>query len=370
VSAPAPSSPAPSFARRLVAWQREHGRRTLPWQRTRDPYRVWLSEIMLQQTQVTTVLGYYERFLARFPTVVHLADAPLDEVLAMWSGLGYYARARHLHRCAQAVRDTHGGAFPATAAALAELPGIGRSTASAIAAFCFGERVSILDGNVKRVLTRVLADDGDLSSARAERALWARAETMCPEPADPRAAGVTFADDMVAYTQGLMDLGASLCATRNPACDACPVNALCAARARGEQARFPVKTKKLKRGRRTHALLWLMREDGAAWLVQRPATGVWAGLWSLPEFEIAEALEAAVADWPGTLEWLAPFEHVLTHFDWALQPVRLALADADAHAIDDRLAAAMPGRWVVREALVDTGLPAPIRRLLVDTPRG
>ena len=361
------------FAPRLIAWQRQHGRRSLPWQRTRDPYRVWLSEIMLQQTQVTTVLGYYERFLARFPTAVDLADAPLDEVLAMWSGLGYYARARNLHRCAEVVRDQHGGTFPSTALALTELPGIGRSTASAIAAFCFGERVSILDGNVKRVLTRVLADDGDLSSAKAERALWARAETMLPEPdatLPPPARAPAFADDMVAYTQGLMDLGATLCAVRNPACDACPVNALCEASARGEQERFPVKTKKLKRGRRAHVLLWLAREDGAVWLVQRPPTGVWAGLWSLPEFESAEALEAAVADWPGALEWLAPFEHVLTHFDWALQPVRLALDVSRAHALAEAIGMlASPGRWVPREVLVDTGLPAPIRRLL-DAGRG
>src|SRR5246500_3982182 len=169
------------FAERVIAWQRSHGRAGLPWQQTRDPYRVWLSEIMLQQTQVTTVLGYYERFLQRFPTVAALAAAPTEEVLAMWSGLGYYARARNLHRCAQTVVERHGGEFPRSAEGIAELPGIGRSTAAAIAAFCFGERVAILDGNVKRVLTRVLAYEGDIAQSASEKALWAIATELLPD---------------------------------------------------------------------------------------------------------------------------------------------------------------------------------------------
>ncbi len=365
-----------TFARHLIAWQRQHGRRTLPWQQTRDPYRVWLSEIMLQQTQVSTVLGYYERFLQRFPTVVQLAEAPLDEVLALWSGLGYYARARNLYACAQAVAFQHGGQFPSTAAALVGLPGIGRSTAAAIAAFCFGERAAILDGNVKRVLTRVLAFEDDLAAAKAEKALWGEAERLLPIPqagiADAHAREAAFADDMVSYTQGLMDLGSSLCTVRAPACDACPANALCVARARGEQERFPVRTKKLKRGKRAHALLWLERGDGRVWLLQRPAKGVWAGLWSLPEFDTPEALESAVADWPGTLEWLPPFRHVLTHFDWELQPLRLRLVEPVMPRIETGIAALTPpapgvasGRWVpIDETLADVGLPAPIRKLL------
>ena len=176
----APIDAAPSFAERVLEWQRVHGRHHLPWQNTRDPYRVWLSEIMLQQTQVATVLGYYERFLQRFPDVAVLAAAPLDDVLALWSGLGYYSRARNLHRCAQAVVAEHGGAFPNSSAQLATLPGIGRSTAAAIAAFCFGERVAILDGNVRRVLARALAFDGDLADARAERELWQAATGLLP----------------------------------------------------------------------------------------------------------------------------------------------------------------------------------------------
>ena len=174
----------------LVDWQRSHGRHALPWQNTRDPYRVWLSEIMLQQTQVSTVLGYYARFLARFPDVRALAAAPQDDVLALWSGLGYYSRARNLHRCAQQVVERHGGDFPRSAAALAELPGIGRSTAAAISSFCFGERVAILDGNVRRVLSRVLAFEGDLAQAAQERALWDLATGLLPQDAV----------DMPAYT--------------------------------------------------------------------------------------------------------------------------------------------------------------------------
>jgi A/G-specific adenine glycosylase len=382
------------FAERVVAWQRAHGRGGLPWQLTRDPYRVWLSEIMLQQTQVTTVLGYYARFLERFPGVAELAAAPAADVLALWSGLGYYARARNLHRCAQVVVAEHGGRFPASAAQLAELPGIGRSTAAAIAAFCFGERVAILDGNVKRVLTRVLAWERDIAQAASEKALWATATEMLPIAP----AGEPLHAAMASYTQGLMDLGATVCTIRRPACDACPAHAMCAGRAAGDPERFPIKTRKLKRGKRASVLLWLQHAD-RVWLVRRADSGVWAQLWSLPEFDTAVAVERAVADWPGTLEWRPPFKHVLTHFDWMLQPLRLdwhgaiapehlrAIAalkavngavleadepgEADVHGdaepVDDERSVAAPhaeGRWVTRADLDSIGLPAPIRKLL------
>ncbi|HWP18146.1 MAG TPA: A/G-specific adenine glycosylase [Burkholderiaceae bacterium] len=330
------------FAPRLVAWQREHGRHRLPWQQTRDPYRVWLSEIMLQQTQVTTVLGYYDRFLARFPDVVALADASLDDVLALWSGLGYYSRARNLHRCAREVRDRHGGRFPASAAALAELPGIGRSTAAAIAAFCFGEKAAILDGNVKRVLGRVLAFDGDLSQARAERELWSLAEALLPD------------ESIEAYTQGLMDLGAGLCSMRSPSCLLCPVQSVCRARAMGEQERYPVRTRRLKRGRRENWWLWI-EHDGEVCLVPRPTTGVWAGLMSLPEYDSAAALESAIADWDAVPEIQPRIEHALTHFDWVLHPVKVSPA---------RRPAWQGARWTPYSRLDDVGLPAPLRRLL------
>ncbi|NML13393.1 A/G-specific adenine glycosylase [Azohydromonas caseinilytica] len=342
---------APStLAERVIAWQRTHGRHALPWQNTRDPYRVWLSEIMLQQTQVATVLGYYERFLARFPDVAALAAAPLDEVLALWSGLGYYSRARNLHRCAQAVMSEHGGRFPDNSATLATLPGIGKSTAAAIAAFCFGERAAILDGNVKRVLTRALGFDRDLSQASAERELWAKAQALLP------AAGIE------AYTQGLMDLGAGVCTQRRPTCLLCPLQHGCVAHAQGDPARYPVKTRRVTRGRRSHALLWLQQGD-RLWLTQRPDSGVWASLWSLPEYEDLEALQQRLTALPGQGEALPLVEHALTHFDWALQPWRHELPqDESARAAVE--AFLPPGRWVTLAQAFDMGLPAPVRKLL------
>jgi A/G-specific adenine glycosylase len=341
---------ARSVASRVVAWQRTHGRHDLPWQRTRDPYRVWLSEIMLQQTQVTTVLAYYQPFLQRFPDVRALAAAPLDDVLAAWSGLGYYSRARNQHRCAQAVVAQHGGSFPPTSAALATLPGIGRSTAAAIAAFCFGERAAILDGNVKRVLTRVLGFGDDLANARAERALWAQAEALLPQ------------NDVDIYTQGLMDLGATVCTARKPACTACPLAAACVAHAAGEPQRYPVKTRRVVRGRRENALLWLSQGD-AVWLTQRPERGVWAGLWSLPEFAGMQELATLTQGWPGRSEPLRTIEHTLTHFDWVLHPVRHEL-----HRRTKSIEASLPaGAWFTRDEALAMGLPAPVRKLLLDT---
>ena len=340
----------------LIAWQRQHGRHGLPWVGSHDPYRVWLSEIMLQQTQVSTVLGYYDRFLQQFPDVAALAAAHQDAVLALWSGLGYYSRARNLHRCAQVVVAEHGGRFPASSAALAMLPGIGRSTAAAIAAFCFGERCAILDGNVKRVLTRALGFGDDLADTRHEKALWLKAEALLP------AAGGH--GEIAAYTQGLMDLGASLCSQRRPACDACPLAGLCVARAEGRPEAYPVKTRKLKRSQRDHALLWLAQGD-SVWLVQRPQSGVWAGLWSLPEFESPDALWALATGWPGEGQPLPAFKHVLTHVDWMLRPVFWPLPPELPAAACQRIETALPpGRWVARESALAMGLAAPIRKLL------
>jgi len=352
-----PAQPPPAdLAAVLITWQRQHGRHGLPWVGSRDPYRVWLSEIMLQQTQVSTVLGYYERFLQRFPDVAALAAAHQDEVLALWSGLGYYSRARNLHRCAQVVVAEHGGRFPASSVALAELPGIGRSTAAAIAAFCFGERCAILDGNVKRVLTRALGFGDDLAEAGHERALWARAEALLPD--------ASVVGGIEAYTQGLMDLGASLCSRRRPACDVCPLAGLCVARAEGRPEAYPVKTRKLKRGQREHVLLWLTHQD-RVWLVQRPQTGVWAGLWTLPEFDDDAALWASGADWPGEGRLLPAFKHVLTHLDWRLQPCHWPLPDDLGAAAVRAIEATLPaGRWVPCEQALAMGLPAPIRKLL------
>ena len=346
-------TPPVAFSVLLVEWQQQHGRHGLPWQHTRDPYRIWLSEIMLQQTQVTVVLAYYDRFLQRFPTVAALAAASQDEVLGLWSGLGYYSRARNLHRCAQAVVAEHGGQFPSSSEQLQSLPGIGRSTAAAVAAFCFGERVAILDGNVKRVLTRVLGFDGDLAQAAQERALWAQATALLPE------------HGIEPYTQGLMDLGATLCSARAPQCLLCPVRERCIAAATQTQARFPVKTRKLKRGQREHVWLWLRWHD-RVWLVQRPDHGVWAGLWSLPEFDTAADFEWRCAAWPGHSEALTSFTHVLTHLDWTLHPVRWTLpSDVDDTAAGAIVATWPTGRWFAQDEALAVGLPAPLRKLLL-----
>ena len=338
-----PSLPL-EFGPLLVAWQRSHGRNALPWQNTQDPYRVWLSEIMLQQTQVTTVLGYYARFLERFPTVVDLAAASLDEVLAMWQGLGYYSRARNLHACARAVAERHHGEFPRSATELETLPGIGRSTAAAIAAFCFGERVAILDGNVKRVLTRLLAFRGDMASGAEEKKLWALATALLP------------AKGIESYTQGLMDLGATVCTARSPQCLLCPVSDLCRGRAQGEPTVFPVKTKKLKRSRRENWWLWL-EQEGRVLLQQRPPTGVWAGLWSLPMFEDESALMDAAGTLGAELETMPRIEHALTHFDWVLHTRRAELLAALPAGTPD-------GQWVARERLAEYALPAPLKKLI------
>ena len=274
-------------------------------------------------------------------------------MLAAWSGLGYYSRARNLHRCAQVVVEQHGGSFPASSEALAALPGIGRSTAAAIAAFCFGERVAILDGNVKRVLTRWLGFDSDLAQPASERDLWVRASALLPEH-----------DGIEAYTQGLMDLGATLCAARAPRCLLCPAGEDCAARISDTPERFPVKSRRSNRGRRETVWLWLTWRD-STWLVQRPLTGVWAGLWSLPEFTSFDALALASAGWPGAGASVPAIEHTLTHFDWVLHPRRwtlpASLTEADALAIATRC---VEGRWIARADALALGLPAPVRRLL------
>lgn len=333
----------PVFANAVVHWQKIHGRNSLPWQNTREPYRVWLSEIMLQQTQVATVLAYYDRFVQCFPRVNDLAAASEDEVMALWSGLGYYSRARNLHACARAVAELHGGEFPRSAAGLQTLPGIGRSTAAAIAAFCFGERVAILDGNVKRVLGRVLAFDGDLASSAAEKQLWNHATELLPQAEVDR------------YTQGLMDLGATVCTARSPNCLLCPVQPLCRGQQQGDPTRWPIKTRKLKRGQRENWWLWLQRPGGQVLLRQRPGSGVWAGLWTLPMFDDEVSARAAL---PGVaLETLPRIQHALTHFDWMLHTLRAETAAGEAP----------DGVWVAREQLASYALPAPLKKLIEES---
>jgi A/G-specific adenine glycosylase len=337
------------FSASVIGWQQRHGRQGLPWQGTREPYRVWLSEIMLQQTQVATVLAYYPRFLARFPHVASLAAASLDDVLALWSGLGYYSRARHLHACAREVMAHHGGHFPASAAELQTLSGIGRSTAAAIAAFCHGERAAILDGNVKRVLTRVFAIADDLGSAANQRALWQRAQALLPAR--------DLAHIMPAYTQGLMDLGATICTLRRPACTACPLASRCIAAREGQPERYPVKTRRVARSR---LILWLLHavdEQGRVWLAPRPATGIWARLHCLPEYGTCEQL---LNDLPAPARAAAvfhtPFTHVLTHRDLDIHVVSANLPASQRRADE--------GCWHTAASWPELGLPAPVRRFL------
>ena len=336
------------FGNAVVSWQKKHGRHDLPWQNTQDPYPVWLSEIMLQQTQVVTVREYFARFMARFPTVADLAAAHEDEVLGLWSGLGYYSRARNLHRAAQAVMRVHGGQFPQTAEALETLPGIGRSTAAAVASLCFGQAVAILDGNVKRVLTRYLGFADDLSVARHEKNLWATAQTMLPTRHVQR--------DMPHYTQGVMDLGATVCTPKKPQCALCPLQSTCVAHTQGEPERYPVKTRKLKRSAEQLWLLHAQTQAGEVWLVQRPPTGVWASLYCLPAFQSLEALQQSLpASKKKQCVEQPVIKHVLTHKDLYLHPVRCEFKQAVALG---------EGQWMPANAWPRLGLPAPVRQLL------
>lgn len=341
-----------SFALAVVEWQAARGRNDLPWQNTRDPYRVWLSEIMLQQTQVATVREYFGRFLQRCPDVSALAEASLDEVLGLWSGLGYYTRARNLHRCAQRVVSEFGGTFPQNAQALETLPGIGRSTAAAIASLCFGERVAILDANVKRVVTRVKGFDADLAKARHEKDLWDVATKLLPPP--HQAHDITV---MQRYTQGMMDLGAMVCLPKKPHCLVCPVQAGCMAYAEGQPERYPVRSRRVKRSSQSIWLLWITRSDGAVWLSPRPVPGVWGGLFCMPVMDSDATLRASL---PTALQPLVTelpvLTHVLTHKDLYLHLRCVSLVEGTPGAI--------PGQWFPPSAWPGLGLPAPIRKLL------
>ena len=337
------------FATRVVRWQQSQGRNDLPWQNTRDPYRVWLSEVMLQQTQVATVRDYFARFLNRFSDVAALAAASQDEVLGLWSGLGYYSRARNLHRCAQQVMQLHGGAFPTDAHTLATLPGIGPSTAAAIASLCFAERVAILDANVKRVVTRVRGFDADVAVAANARALWDAATQLLPTPRRAK-------QDMARYTQGMMDLGAMVCSPKKPLCQQCPVAVDCAAGKAGDPERYPVRSRALKRSSQALWLLWAQSRSGAVWLARRPSPGVWGGLYCLPLFDSETALrERLGVQAQQHLVCEPAFTHVLTHKDLHLHACRVPLSE-------DTLLG--DGRWVGAREWPTLGLPAPIRKLL------
>ncbi len=344
--------PCNEFATLLLAWFDLHGRKSLPWQKDPSAYRVWVSEVMLQQTQVATVIPYFERFMARFPDVRALAAAPLDEVLHLWTGLGYYARARNLHRAAQQILASHDGVVPDNIEQLVSLPGIGRSTAGAILALSCGQRHPILDGNVKRVLARVYGIDGDPSSAGVLQSLWQQAERCTPT------------QRIGAYTQAIMDLGATLCTRARPACTVCPMAQGCIAARDGRQAELPGRKKKRLRPARAAILLIAETVDSgnpAVLIERRPPTGIWGGLWSPPQFETeTEALdwcrlELGEPDLPDRT--LAPIDHAFTHFDLRLQPLRVKLATKGLFPTrDDR-------QWYRLSDPARVGLPQPIRQL-------
>jgi A/G-specific adenine glycosylase len=340
---------AAQFAPALLEWYASDGRKDLPWQCERTPYRVWVSEIMLQQTQVGTVIAYYERFMARLPTLSDLAAAPLDEVLHLWSGLGYYARARNLQRAARIVMQRHGGEFPATLDEAIALPGIGRSTAGAILALSRGERHPILDGNVRRVLARCFAIDGFPGDAAVERRLWALAEQCTPH------------ERVADYTQAIMDLGAMLCTRVRPACLLCPLNAICEARRDDAQHRYPAPKPRKARPQR-EAWVLLVRRGGKVLLERRPPTGIWGGLWGLPEFPT----RAHAAQWcsehlagPSLLQPGEALMHAFSHFDLDMRPLEVHCAGkAPALRDDDRY------RWYDVEKPFEAGIPKPITTLL------
>ncbi len=326
-----------------------HGRKDLPWQQPKDAYRTWISEIMLQQTQVQTVIPYFERFMKRFPDVVTLADAAQDEVLQYWSGLGYYARARNLHKAAQQVRDEHGGVFPSTLVDVMALPGVGRSTAGAILSLAFDQRHPILDGNVKRVLARHEAIEGWPGMTAVAKRLWEVAETNTPQ------------QDVAAYTQAIMDLGATLCTRSKPACELCPVAADCVARSAGTVALFPGRKPKKDKPLRATTMV-IAKHDGHVYLERRPESGIWGGLWSLPEIEGDDAAswcrERLARDINDVESW-GLLRHSFSHYDLDIRPIVVRVTaplskvtdntDATWHRLDNEL----PG-----------GMAAPVNKLL------
>ena len=347
------------FAGRLLRWFDEHGRKDLPWQHPKEAYRIWISEVMLQQTQVQTVIPYFDRFMARFPDVIALADAAQDDVLQRWSGLGYYARARNLHRAAQVIRDNFSGEFPRTLEAVMELPGVGRSTAGAILCLAFDQRHAILDGNVKRVLARHRAVDGWPGKTSVAQQLWDIAEQYTP------------AENTAAYTQAIMDLGATLCTRSKPACERCPVAADCRAlnevtdtlglSKKVSVTLFPGrKPKKAKPLRATTMVI--ARHDGHVYLERRPEAGIWGGLWSLPELDddtVDEWCRDRLQSQADDMESWQPIRHSFSHYDLDIQPIVVRVGaplskvadsdDAAWHRIGDEL----PG-----------GMAAPVHKLI------
>lgn len=336
------------FAQRLLAWFDTHGRHDLPWQQPRDPYRVWVSEVMLQQTQVRTVVDYFQRFVAELPEIATLAAADEDRVFGLWSGLGYYSRARNLHRAAQRVMTEHGGELPTDIEALQTLPGIGRSTAAAILAQAHGQRHAILDGNVKRVLAHHRGIDGWPGGSNVQATLWHEAERFTPK------------DRIADYTQAIMDLGATICIRSRPRCRDCPVAVDCVARLENRTAELPQRKPPRAIPTRATTMLMLRDANGRVLLQRRPPTGVWSGLWSLPEFDDRNCADMALNGYGTThSKELDAFTHTFSHFRLAITPL-LVDVTGSIRAVAD----APDLEWYGSDQWRVLGLPAPVRRLL------
>jgi len=343
------------FAENLLTWYDQHGRHNLPWHHNRTAYRVWVSEIMLQQTQVATVIPYFQAFMERFPDVRSLAEAPVDDVLSHWSGLGYYARARNLQKAAQSVINDFGGTFPDTQEELETLTGIGRSTAAAIIAQAFGKRAAILDGNVKRVLARYHAVPGWPGQTPVLKQLWKHAEAHTPD------------ERVRDYTQGIMDLGATVCTRSRPSCISCPLQQGCTAYARGETSLYPGSKPKKAKPEKTTWMVILEDKKGRILLERRPPSGIWGGLWSLPELdpaygadELQEACERSLGLACEEPELIGGFRHTFSHYHLHIQPARLNVTEQN-NVRDDA-----QQKWLHRHEALTLGLPAPIRTLLTN----
>lgn len=337
------------FSSRLIAWQKQFGRHDLPWQNTTDPYAIWVSEIMLQQTQVTAVIGYYARFMQRFPTIAALATATQEEVLQYWSGLGYYSRARNLHKAAQQIVQQHNGVFPQDFEAIQGLPGIGRSTAAAIVSFAFDHVETILDGNVKRVLARHFAIEGWPGTPHIEKALWSLAERLLPQT------------EMVSYTQGLMDLGATLCTRSKPRCEQCPLVSTCEAFQQARVSLLPTpKARKTLPEKQTTMLVF--KYGNQILLEKRPASGIWGGLWCFPETDTSDTLESVAQQRFGLSvqhqKTLPVLTHVFTHFKLHITPQLLVVSENSVP---------VPGtgqQWLAIDDAIGAAIPVPVRKLL------
>jgi len=337
------------FSSRLITWQKQYGRHDLPWQNTADPYAIWVSEIMLQQTQVSAVIGYYSKFMQRFPDIAALADATQDEVLQHWSGLGYYSRARNLHNAAQTIMDEHDGRFPQDFAAIQTLSGIGRSTAAAIASFAFNQVQTILDGNVKRVLTRHFAIEGWPGTPKIENELWALADTLLPQA------------DMVAYTQGLMDLGATLCTRSKPQCQLCPLHETCRAHQEHRVHQLPT-PKPRKATPEKHTTMIILQQGDSVMLEKRPPTGIWGGLWSFPEAgdndDYATVAQHRFGVIASLKQPLPALSHAFTHFKLHIKPQPL---EVTAHNSKVSEAGHV---WLSIEDAIGAAIPTPVRKIL------